>query len=88
MQRSAWKVLFSELPLQDPAYVEAREPFGVRCSPPTSKHQIPYVAVPHKNAESCKTSTEVSYQREPDYERVPAELIPPTYVGFVTGFAA
>ena len=53
-----------------------------RCPPPISKHQIPYVVVSHKNAETCKLSGKISYQR-PDFEQVTAELISPTYTGFV-----
>jgi len=48
--------------------------------------QILYVVVSDKVAKACMRSGEVSYQREPNYKRVPAELIPPMGRWQASGF--
>ena|SRR5919107_5178052 len=67
---------FWEVSIRDPAWIDARRPFGRRYPPPTSKNQTPNVVVSHKDAETCMRSGEVSYQSEPDPERISAGPVP------------
>jgi hypothetical protein len=65
----------SGVDIRDLAQIYAREPFAVRYPPPGLKALDTIFVVSHRNATPCMRYGENSYEREPNYKQVPAEVI-------------